>query len=124
MKKYIALLTLLISSLTITGISFIDGKIWDVVLLIIGFIAYAIVGLLFSIGILSGKQNGKDAYALVFILLLLGAYAVYKGLVAFKLWVLSWPLFVKIIVPIGIGMLIGLVIVLMVLNKNKKEAEE
>jgi hypothetical protein len=121
MKKYIAFLTLLISSLTITGISFIDGKIWDVVLLVIGFIAYAIVGVLFSLGILSGKQNGKDAYALVFILLLLGAYAVYKGLVAFKAWVLGWSLVAKILVPIGIGMLIGLVIVLMIIRKEKRE---
>lgn len=121
MKKYIAFLTLLISSLTITGISFIDGKIWDVVLLVIGFIAYATVGVLFSLGILSGKQNGKDAYALVFILLLLGAYAVYKGLVAFKAWVLGWSLVAKILVPIGIGMLIGLVIVLMIIRKEKRE---
>ena len=121
MKKYIAILTLLISSLTITGISFIDGKIWDIVLIVIGFIAYAIVGLLFSIGILSGKQNGKDAYALVFVLLLLGAYAVYKGLVAFKTWVLAWPLIAKVLVPIGIGMLIGLVIVLMFVHKEKRE---
>jgi hypothetical protein len=121
MKKYIAFLTLLISSLTITGISFIDGKIWDVVLLVIGFIAYAIVGVLFSLGILSGKQNGKDAYALVFILLLLGAYAVYKGLVAFKAWVLGWSLVAKILVPIGIGILIGLVIVLMIIRKEKRE---
>lgn len=121
MKKYIAILTLLISSLTITGISFIDGKIWDIVLIVIGFIAYAIVGLLFSIGILSGKQNGKDAYALVFVLLLLGAYAVYKGLVAFKAWVLAWPLIAKVLVPIGIGMLIGLVIVLMIVHKEKRK---
>lgn len=120
MKKYIALLTFLISSLTITGISFIDGKIWDVVFLIIGMIAYAIVGVLFSIGVLHGKQAGKDAYAFVTVLLLLGGYAAYNGLLAFKEWVISWPLFVKIVVPVVIVLLI-IGIILLVVFKRKKE---
>lgn len=119
MKKYIALLTFLISSLTITGISFIDGKIWDVVFLIIGMIAYAIVGVLFSIGVLHGKQAGKDAYTFITVLLLLGGYAAYKGLLAFKKWVISWPLFVKIIVPTIIFLLIVGIIVLIVFKKKK-----
>ena len=119
MKKYIALLTFLISSLTITGISFIDGKIWDVVFLVIGMIAYAIVGVLFSIGVLHGKQAGKDAYAFITVLLLLGGYAAYKGLLAFKEWVISWPLFVKIIVPTIIFLLIVGIIVLIVFKKKK-----
>lgn len=120
MRKTYALLSLLISSLAITGISFIDGKIWDIVLLVIGLIAYAVVGLLFSIGVLQGKKAGKDAYALVSVLLLLGAYAVYKGLVKFKIWVLSWPIVAKILVPIGIGILLGLVIVFILLRKEKE----
>lgn len=123
MKKYIALLTFLISSLTITGISFIDGKIWDVVFLVIGMIAYAIVGVLFSIGVLHGKQAGIDAYAFVTVLLLLGGYAAYEGLLTFKKWVISWPLFVKIIVPIIIVLLIIGLIVLVVF-KRKKEAKK
>lgn len=119
MKKTYALLSLLISSLVITGISFIDGKIWDIILLVIGFVAYAIVGFLFSVGILHGKKAGKDAYALIGVLLLLGTFAIYKALVNFKLWVLSWPLLAKILVPIGIGILIGLLIVLILLKKEK-----
>ena len=66
MRKLNALLVFLISSLAITGISFVDGKVWDVIFLVVGMIAYAIVGIIFSIGILHGKQAGKDAYALVF----------------------------------------------------------
>ncbi len=120
MKKYIAVLTFLISSLTITGISFIDGKIWDIVFLVIGMVAYTIVGALFSIGVLHGKQAGKEAYILFTILLLLGGYAVYKGLLAFKEWVISWPLFVKIIVPIIIFLLIVGIIVLIVFKRKKE----
>lgn len=99
MKKINALLVFLISSIAITGISFIDGKIWDIVFLAIGLIAYAIVGFLFSIGILSTRQNGKEAYAFVFFLLILGGFGVYKILKTIRNWILSWPLFVKIMVP-------------------------
>lgn len=99
MKKINALLVFLISSIAITGISFIDGKIWDIVCLAIGLIAYAIVGFLFSIGILSTRQNGKEAYAFVFFLLILGGFGVYKILKTIRNWILSWPLFVKIMVP-------------------------
>lgn len=120
MKKLNALLVFLISSLAITGISFIDGKVWDVIFLVVGMIAYAIVGVLFSIGILHGKEAGKDAYALVFFLLLLGGYAVYKVLKKLKLWIISWPLAVKIIVPSAIFLAIVCVITL-ILIRNKKE---
>ena len=99
MKKINALLVFLISSIAITGISFIDGKIWDIVFLVIGLIAYAIVGFLFSVGILSTRQNGKEAYAFVFFLLILSGFGVYKILKTIRNWILSWPLFVKIMVP-------------------------
>ena len=118
MKKLNALLVFLISSLTITGISFIDDKIWNAIFLVVGMIAYAIVGIMFSIGILHGKQAGKDAYALVFFLLLLGGYAVYKGLDLLKLWALSWPPFVKILVPSAIGLCIVGVVILIILYKK------
>ena len=99
MKKLNALLVFLISSIAITGISFIDGKIWDIVFIVVGLIAYSIVGFLFSIGVLSTRQNGKDAYMLVFFLLILGGFGVYKLLEMARNWILSWPLFVKIMVP-------------------------
>lgn len=119
MKKLNALLVFLISSLTITGISFIDGKVWSLIFLVVGMIAYGIVGVLFSIGVLHGKEQGKEAYALVFFLLILGGYAVYKGLVNFKLWVLAWPLAIKIIVPVILLLLI-LVTILLIIENNKK----
>ena len=118
MRKLNALLVFLISSLAITGISFIDDQVWNVIFLVVGMIAYAIVGVMFSIGILHGKQAGKDAYALVFFLLLLGGYAVYKGLEQLKIWVLSWPLFVKILVPSIIGLGIIVVVVFIILIKK------
>ena len=128
MKKLNTLLVFLISSLTITGISFIDDQVWNVIFYVVGIIAYGIVGLLFSIGILHGKQAGIKAYGLVTFLLILGGYAVYKGLEQFKLWVLAWPLFVKILIPTFIGLCVIAVIVLIILYKKgiigKKHREE
>ena len=118
MKKLNALLVFLISSLTITGLSFIDDKIWNAIFLVVGMIAYVIVGIMFSFGILHGKQAGKDAYALVFFLLLLGGYAVYKGLELLKLWALSWSPVVKILVPSTIGLCIVGVVILIILYKK------
>lgn len=128
MRKLNALLVFLISSLAITGISFIDNQVWNVIFFIVGLIAYAIVGLIFSVGILHGKQAGKEAYAFVFFLLLLGGYAVYKGLEQLKLWVLGWPLFIKILAPSIIGLGIIAIVVLIILFKKgiigKKSKDE
>ena len=123
MKKLNALLVFLISSLVITGVSYIDGKIWDVIFLLAGMMAYAIVGILFSIGVLHGKEVGKDAYAFVFFLLLLAGYGVYKGLEKLRLWIFAWPLIAKIMVPIFIALCVAVVIVLIVL-KGKKDKNE
>jgi len=123
MKKINALLVFLISSLAVTGISFIDGKIWDILFLVVGMIAYAIVGILFSIGVLHGKQAGKDAYAFVFFLLILGGYGIYKGLEKLKLWVISWPLAIKIIVPSVIVLAIIGLIILTILRRRKTPNE-
>ena len=126
MKKINALLVFLISSLTITGISFIDGKVWDIIFLVVGLVAYAIVGILFSIGILSTKKQGSDAYALVFFLLLLGGYGVYKALEALRNWILSWPLAAKIAVPSAIGatIMVGIVLTIRYAIKNKEKLKK
>lgn len=123
MKKLNALLVFLISILAITGVSFIDGKIWNVIFLVVGMIAYAIVGILFSIGVLHGKEAGKDAYAFVFFLLILAGYGVYKGLEKLRLWILAWPLVVKIIVPIMIALLIGALITLIIIKRKRNNAD-
>lgn len=123
MKKLNALLVFLISSLTITGVSFIDGKIWDVIFIVVGMVTYAIVGVLFSIGVLHGKEAGKEAYVFVFFLLILAGYGVYKGLEKLRLWILAWPLAIKIIVPIMIALLIGALITLIIIKRKRNNAD-
>lgn len=116
---YKTLLVVLISSLAITGIGFLDNQIWNTIMLIVGMIAYAVVGLLFSFGIIAGKNAGKEAYAAVFIILLLIGYCIYEGIVKIQQWVLSWPLFVKILVPIILGLLIAGTITILIVKKRK-----
>lgn len=123
MKKLNALLVFLISSLAITGVSFIDGKIWDFIFIVVGMVAYAIVGILFSIGVLHGREAGKEVYAFVFFLLILAGYGVYKGLEKLRLWILAWPLVVKIIVPIMIALLIGALITLIIIKRKRNNAD-
>lgn len=120
---YKILLTALISSLAITGISFLDNQIWNLVMLIVGMITYAIVGLLFSLGLIAGKNAGKEAYAAVFIILLLIGYCIYEGIVKIQQWVLSWPLFVKILIPIILGLLIAGTITILIVKKRKNTDE-
>ena len=124
MKKLNALLVFLISSLAITGVSFIDGKIWDFIFIVVGMVAYAIVGILFSIGVLHGREAGKDAYAFVLFLLILAGYGVYKGLEKLRLWILAWPLVVKIIVFVVVALCIVGVIMLIVFKRRKSKNEQ
>ena len=116
---YKVILTTLITSLAITGISCLDDKIWNIIMLIIGMLAYSIVGLLFSFGLIHGKNAGKEAYAFVSIILLLLGYCVYSGIVAVQNWIISWPLYVKIIVLSLL--LVSIIISLFYLLKNVKK---
>ena len=120
---YKVILTTLITSLAITGISCLDDKIWNIIMLIIGMLAYTIVGILFSFGLIHGKNVGKEAYAFVFIILLLLGYCVYSGIVAVQNWIISWPLYVKIIVPSLLFTAI-IIIIVQLLKKHKEKSKE
>lgn len=116
---YKILLITLITSLSITGISFLDDKIWNLVMAIVGVVAYAIVGGLYSIHAIFGRQAGKEAYAAVFIILLLLGYCVYQGIIKLQQWILSWPLALKIIVPSMMVLFIAETIIWLVIKSKK-----
>ncbi len=120
LKIYKVLLVTLITSLSITGISYLDDKIWNIVLLVIGMTTYSIVGILFSIGLLHGKNAGKEAYGATFIILLLLGYGVYCGIVNLQKWILSWALWIKITVPVILIAIIVIAIVLIVKSSHSK----
>ena len=120
---YKVILTTLITSLAITGISCLDDKIWNIIMLILGMLAYSVVGVLFSFGLIHGKNAGKEAYAFVFIILLLLGYCVYIGIVAVQNWIISWPLYVKIIVP-SLLFAATIIIIVQLLKKHKENNRE
>ena len=120
LKIYKILLVTLITSLSITGVSYLDDKIWNIILLVIGMSTYSIVGVLFSFGLLHGKNAGKDAYVAIFVLLLLLGYGVYCGIVNLQKWILGWALWVKILIPSLLVAAIIATIVLMV-KSNKTD---
>jgi len=110
----------LITSISITGISFLNDKIWNIIIAVIGVGAYGIVGLLYSIHLIDGKQEGKTAYAAVVIILIIIGFLIYQGIIMVEQWILSWPIAVKIIVPTIMGLLIVGTTILLVIEKKKK----
>lgn len=121
---YVSGLVTLFSALTITGISIIDDTIWNLVFLIIGMLAYVIVGILFSIGLLHGKQAGKDAYAIVSLVLIILGYFVYKGITAVQQWVSDWPLEAKIAVPTVLGLIFVALLITTIIKFSKCKKHE
>lgn len=115
-------LTILISSLPIVGIGFIDTHIWDVIFVVLGMIAYSFVGLLYSLGIISTKREGSEANKYTFLFLLFCAYLFYELLWKIKKWLGDLPLYIKIISLIFIVCLIvfGFIFKNRKMLKNKK----
>ena len=119
LNAFRGLLITLITASAITGISFLDDQIWNIVMAVVGVIAYGIVGLLFSAHLIGGKEAGKQAYAAVFIILLIIGFFVYQGILKFEEWILSWPLYVKILVPSIMGCGIIATITILLVNRVK-----
>lgn len=59
LSAFRGLLITLITATAITGISFLDDHIWNIVMAIVGVVAYGIVGLLYSAHLISGKKSRK-----------------------------------------------------------------
>ena len=110
------LLITLITATAITGISFLDDHIWNIAMAIVGVVAYGIVGLFYSAHLISDKE----AYVAVFIILLIIGVLIYNGILKVEQWILSWPLYVKILVPSVMGAGIIAVSTLLIINRIKK----
>ena len=86
---------------------------------IIGMLSYSIVSILFSFGLIHGKNAGKEAYTSVFIILLLLSCCVYCGIVTIQNWIITWPLSVKIIVPSLLIFAIITIVAVLLFKKRK-----
>lgn len=115
MKKWLSVLLLLISSITITGFSFVDNMIVSKVLAIIFTATFFIVGILYNINLLNNKNDGSKAFVVIAIILILLCFVIYLGVINLKEWIVGWPKYVKIIVS---GLLIALTILVAALRIN------
>lgn len=115
-----SLLVFLIASLSITGIGLCDAKIWELIMVILGVTTYATVSILYSIHALSGRGAGKDAYAVIFIILIFLGYCVYQGIIKLQQWVLSWPLVAKMIIPSVIILCIVVSLVAYIIKQQER----
>jgi len=120
MKKWIAVLIILLTSVSITGFSYIDNLILDRVIAGLVAVSTFIVGLLYKFGILYTRRDGSDTFKGVFIMLLIISLVMYLGIRKFQEWVLAWPQFVKIIVPLVMGLMIISIILLAIYDHSKK----
>jgi len=120
LRFYLGILITLITSLGITGIGLIDDHLWDIIMAVLGMVVYAIVGVLFAAGLIRGKNVGKEAYACVFLILLILGFYIYEGIIKLQEWVVSWPLIAKICVLSSLSFLIIVVIVAICYKVFKK----
>ena len=124
MGAIISLIVFFLSSIAITGSSFWANQIWNGVFYVAGLAAYAIVGILMSTGLIEGKGMGRDAYKIALFVLLLAGIGVYKGLSFVRAWMLSWELWVKILVVTlisAIGIAAVTLAVFRDIKKNKRK---
>ena len=117
----ISILVFLVTSLSITGVSFLDNKIWTFIISVICSISYFIVGVFYSLKLLRSSNDGSKLFLIVFIILLLIMYWFYSKIIEIQTWINSWPLILKIVTPIMITLLIGLVILWIVYKKDEIE---
>ena len=67
MKKWIAILITLFTSISITVLSFIDNLILNRIIAITVAVSFSIVGVLYKLGVIDGKDEGQDAFKGVFL---------------------------------------------------------
>jgi hypothetical protein len=125
LKMYGILLAFLIPSLAITGIGFLDNQIWNQVIAVVSIIVFAIVEFMFTIRFLHSSGEGKESYAASIIILVLVVIIFYQGILQFQNWLVSWPLWGKILALSIIGLFIFGTVGAMVttLVKNRKDTK-
>ena len=99
MKKWMGVLLFLLTSISVTGLSFLDNLILNRVIAVLATVSFGIVGFFYRVGFIDGRSEGGKAFRVVFIILILLALIIYLGIRKFQEWSITWPLYVKIIVP-------------------------
>lgn len=115
------ILGLFVGTMTLSGIAILDYVVVKVIFAASGAIAYAIVGSLLSTGFIMSKADAGQARMEFFVILLVLFLAIYIAIIKFVTWLISFPLWVYIIIFVISGGVLGLRVLL---NKRAGKAYE
>lgn len=124
------LLIVLITTIAITGISFIDNLIWKIIMAVICTLAFMIVNCLYRKDIIHGTRAGREANAAITIILIIVGILIVSGIIKLVQWIDSWLLWIKVLVIIILLLGIIITFIFMIIAKrnseltNKEETKE
>lgn len=113
------ILGLIIGTMTFSGLAILDELVIQVIFSASGVIAYSLVGSLLGTGLITSRADAGQARMGFFVILVVVFLAIYMVLINFVTWVLSFPIWVYILVFVISAGLIALRIYL-----NKKAARK
>lgn len=116
-KGFVELIVTLVGTISITGISLIDSSFWNLLFRILVMVAYGLVGLFYSLGLISTKKEGREAYWKTLLVLIILGFFVYEGIVRVQNWFLSWALGWKIAFFSVLGAMLLFVVFLLIKSK-------
>lgn len=92
------LLGLIVGTMTFSGIAILDEVVIKVIFAASGALAYALVGSILSTGLILSKADAGQLRMGFFAILVVIFLAIYMAIINFVTWVLSFPLYVYIII--------------------------
>lgn len=115
------LLGLIIGTMTFSGIAILDEIVIKMIFAASGAIAYSIVGSLLSTSFIMSRADAGEARMGFFVVVLVILLAIYVAIVNFVTWLLSFPLWVYILIFV---VSVGLLILRTYLNKQADKKYE
>lgn len=101
------LLGLIVGTMTFSGIAILDEVVIKVIFAASGAIAYSLVGSILSTGLILSKADAGQLRMGFFIVLVVLFLAIYMSIINFVTWLLSFPLYVYIIIfVVSLGLLL------------------
>jgi|GEM_PF-3432320 len=92
------LLGILVGTMTFSGITIIDEVVIKLIFAASGAVAYSLVGSILSTGLIMSRADAGQLRMGFFVVLLLIFLTIYMAIINFVTWLLSFPLYVYIII--------------------------
>ncbi len=115
------LLGLIVGTMTFSGVAILDEVVIKVIFAASGAIAYSLVGSVLSTGLILSKADAGQLRMGFFVVLVVVFLAIYMAIVNFITWVLSFPLYVYIVIFVAS---FGLLALRLYLNRKANQLYE